>query len=66
MFKSPPMASYRLPPNLRRMVCKSKLFPVGKNKKIMRGTHKNAPGWKKCGKNCKICPFTLDNTDQVT
>ena len=32
MFKSPPMASYRQPPNLRRMVCKSKLFPVGKNK----------------------------------
>ena len=28
MFKSPPMASYRQPPNLRRMVCKSKLFPV--------------------------------------
>ena len=25
-----------------------------------------APGWKKCDKKCKICPFTLDNTDEVT
>ena len=65
MFKSPPMASYRQPPNLRRLVCKSKLHPISKGKKLLRGTHKNAPGWKKCGKNCKICPYTLENTDVV-
>ena len=66
IFKSPPMASYRQPPNLRRLVCKSKLYPINKNRKLGRGAHKNAPGWKKCGKNCKICPFTLDNTSKVT
>ena len=66
MFKSPPMASYRQPPNLRRLVCKSKLYPINKNRKLGRGAHKNAPGWKKCGKNCKICPFTSDNTNVVT
>ena len=66
MFKSPPMASYRQPPNLRRLICKSKLHPISKGKKLARGAHKNAPGWKKCGKNCKICPYTMDNTDVVT
>ena len=30
MFKSPPMAAYRQPPNLRRLVCKSKLHPISK------------------------------------
>ena len=54
MFKSPPMASYRQPPNLRRMVCKSKLFPVGKNKKLMRGTHKMLQGGRNVAKTAKF------------
>ena len=31
----------------------------------MRNTHKEAPGWKRCGKPCKVCPYTLDNTPAV-
>ena len=65
VFKSPPMASYRQPPKLRRLICKSKIYPLTRSKNLVRGTHKNAPGWKKCGKNCKICPYTMKNTDVV-
>ena len=66
VFPSPPMASYRQPPNIRRLLCRSKLYPVNRNKRLQRGTYKTAPGWKKCGKGCKICPFTLDNTKEIT
>ena len=66
IFEAPPMASYRQPPNLRRLICKSKLHEVRKGARLVRGAQKNAPGWKKCGKGCKICPFTLPNTDTVT
>ena len=66
ILKSPPMASYRQPPNLRRLICKSKLYPVSKGRQLVRGAHKNAPGQKKCGQNCKVCPYTLENTDVVT
>ena len=31
----------------------------------MRGAHKNAAGWKKCEHNCKICPYTLNNTHTI-
>ena len=65
MFDSPPMASYRQPPNLRRLICKSKLYPLSRNSKLQRGTHKNAPGWKKCSKPCHICPFTLPDCQEV-
>ena len=65
MFKFAPMAAYRQPPNLRRLICKSKLHPISNGKKLVRGAHKNAAGWKKCGHNCKICPYTLNNTNTV-
>ena len=65
MFKSPPMASFRQPPNLRRLLCRAKLHPQDRATRLTRGTHQNAPGWKKCGKNCKICPYTLPNTKTV-
>ena len=66
VFKNPPMASYRQPPNLRRLMWKAKLYPLNRHNKLQRGAHKNAPGWKKCGKNCKICSYTLDKTNVVT
>ena len=65
MFKFAPMAAYRQPPNLRRLICKSKLHPISNGKKLVRGAHKNAAGWKKCGHNCKICPYTLNNTHTI-
>ena len=66
MFPSPPMPSYRQPDNLRRLICKSKLYPIDRANRLKRGTHKEAPGWKRCGKPCKICPYTMENTNTVT
>lgn len=65
MFPSPPMPAYRQPDNLRRVLCKAKLYPLNRANKLKRLTHKEAPGWKKCGKACKICPFTMENTSTV-
>ena len=66
MFPSPPMASYRQPDNLRKLICKSKLYPLTRTKRLQRGAHKNAPGWNKCGKPCKVCPFTMEKCSTVT
>ena len=66
IFPSPPMPTYRQPDNLRKLLCKSKLYPQNRAIKMKRGTHKEAPGWRKCGKPCKICPYTMENTTTVT
>ena len=56
----------RQPKNIRRLLCKSKLHPDTRNQRLKRGTHKEAPGWKRCGKPCKACPYTMDNTSNIT
>ena len=60
MFPSPPMPSYRQPDNLRNLICKSKLYPQNRSKRLQRCAQNIAPGWNKCGKLCKVCPFTLE------
>ena len=65
IFPSPPMPAYRQPDNLRKLLCKSRLYPVHRGANLKRAAHKQAPGWKKCGKPCKICPYTMDNTQAV-
>ena len=60
------MAAYRQPDNLRKLLCSSKLYPVSRGDKYQRISHTNAPGWKRCGKNCKICPYTFKNTKEIT
>ena len=65
VFPAPPMPAYRQPDNLRKLLCKSKLFPVSRAEHLKRAAHKQAPGWKKCGKPCKVCPYTMDNTQTV-
>jgi hypothetical protein len=65
VFPAPPMPALRQPPNLRRILCGSKLHPVRRAERVKRGTHKDAPGWKKCGKPCHICPFTLPDCHEV-
>jgi hypothetical protein len=42
VFPSPPMAALRQPPNLRRILCGSKLHPVRRAERVKRGTHKDA------------------------
>jgi hypothetical protein len=64
-FPAPPMPALRQPPNLRRILCGSKLHPIRRANRVQRGTHKDAPGWKKCGKPCHICPFTLPDCSSV-
>ena len=65
IFPEPPMPAYRQPKNIRRLLCKSKLHPDTRNQRLKRGTHKEAPGWKRCGKPCKACPYTMDNTSSI-
>ena len=67
VFQEAPMAALRQPPNLKKIICRSKLYPTTRAEKYSRTCHKNAPGWKKCGKGTTTCcPFTLPPTTQVT
>ena len=59
VFPDPPMPALRQPPNLRRILCTSKLQPVQRAQRLQIGTHRSSPGWRKCGKPCHICPSTL-------
>ena len=61
------MAALRQPPNIRKILCRAKLFPIKRSTKYVRNCHKTAPGWKKCGKgSTTCCPFTFPPTTQVT
>ena len=66
VFEDPPMAALRQPPNLKKVLCRSKLYSVGRAEKLTRKCRKSAPGWKKCGKgSTTCCPFTLPPTTTV-
>ena len=67
VFEEAPMAALRQPSNLKKIICRSKMYPVSRAGKFSRNCHKNAPGWKKCGKGAATCcPFALPPTNQVT
>ena len=68
VFGDAPMAALRQPPNLRKFLCRSKLYPISREERFSRTCRKNAPGWKKCGKGTTTCcPFALPPkvSDQV-
>ena len=65
MFPSPPMPSYRQPDNFRNLICKSKLYPQNRSKRLQRGPQKTAPCWNKCVKPCNVCSFTLEKCNFV-
>ena len=66
-FPEPPMAALRQPPNLRSMLCKSKLSIIQRADKFQRNSHRSATGWKKCGNgSTTCCPYTHPPTKQVT
>ena len=66
-FPEPPMAALRQPPNLRSLMCKSKLYLVKRSDRLQRNAQKTASGWKKCGKgSTTCCAYTLPSTNQVT
>ena len=67
VFQCPPMASLRQPPNLRSVLCRSSLFQPNRGNKFKRNSHREAPGWKKCGKGSSTCcPFSLPATRKIT
>ena len=67
VFEEAPMAALRQPSNLKKIICRSKMYPVSRAGKLSRNCHKNAPGWKKCGKGAATCcQFALPPTNQVT
>ena len=65
VFPANPMAGLRQPKNLRRIMCSSKLPPVTRSDRLKRQTQSDAPVWKKCGKPCPVCPYTLPNCSEV-
>ena len=66
-FPEPPMPALRQPPNIRQLLCRSKLFPVMRGNNLARKCKKTAPGWKKCSKGSNTCcPFALPATEIVT
>ena len=66
VFTLPPMASLRQPPNLRSLLCRSSLYQTNRGNRFQRTSHKEAPGWKKCGKgSTTCCPFALPATRKV-
>ena len=66
VFKEPPMAALRQPPNMRKLLCRATLAQPKRGDKLVRKTHKSAPGWKKCGKgSTTCCPFALPSTQTV-
>ena len=46
---------------LRRLILKG-MVRRSKARRVRMGTHKNAPGWKKCEKPCHICPSPFCET----
>ena len=67
VFKEPPMASLRQPPNLRKFLCRAPLYQPKREDKFRRKCQKSSSGWKKCGKgSTTCCPFALQPTNTVT
>ena len=66
-FSDPPMVALRQPPNLRKLICKSTLPQQKRSDKLVRKSHRQAPGWRKCGKGTTTCcPYALPPTSEVT
>ena len=67
-FPEPPMAALRQGPNLRSLLCRSKLPKVSRNP--TRSTHRNSAGWKRCsasgGRGCNQCPYTPVSASSIT
>ena len=66
-FPDPPMVALRQPANLRKIVCKSTLPQPKRSDNLLRKSHRQAPGWRKCGKgSTTCCPYALPPTSEVT
>ena len=43
-FPNPPMAALRQPPNMRKILCRSSLYPISRSDRFVRNSHRSAPG----------------------
>ena len=57
VFPKPPMICYTRPKNVKDILCRAKLPPARINPRTLED------GFKKCGKGCKLCPFTGEGTN---
>ena len=68
VFPGKPMAGLRQGKNLKRLICRAKLYPKPSSRPT-RNT-RSTPGWYPCSKfsnkQCPVCPFTLPPTSTVT
>ena len=61
-----PMAALRQGKNLRRLICRAKLYPLSKERTTRNSNTR--PCWKPCrkyGKQCPICPYTFGPTSEI-
>ena len=67
VFPGHPMAGLRQPPNLRRTICRARLYQPPSDRPT-RHT-RNKPGWKPCAGytgQCPVCPYVMAPTSVVT
>ena len=51
--------------NLRKFLCRSKLYATSRDTHYQRNTRKTAIGWKKCSKPCPVCPFAAPSKLEI-
>ena len=47
------------------MTKRSRRYDLRKRKNLVRKGPTNPQGWRKCGRNCSICKYTLNNTHTI-
>ena len=66
-FPKGPMVAHRQPPNLRKALCRARLYPSITTRPTR--TTRSTPGWRPCGAGnkgqCPICPYTLPPTSEI-
>ena len=54
VFEDPPMAALRQPPNLKKILCRSKLYSMRRTETLSRKCHKSAQAGKNVGKGAQL------------
>ena len=66
VFPEGPMVAHRQPPNLRKSICRAKLYPVSSIRPIR--ISRTSPGWRPCAGNtgqCPVCPYVMGPTSEI-
>ena len=65
VFPEPPMGCLRQGSNLRKYLCRSKLYKNSRDTQYQRNSRKNLTGWRKCSKPCPVCPLAAPSKHTV-